>query len=99
MHVTPESEDGAARLVIGLINIPKGATEIWQPLDRRTDRAVKTKARARLPRLFAQSEIPVAAKALVAGLAKECWEELTQNVILSAWDFDEAYVNDEDDDR
>jgi hypothetical protein len=38
----------------------------------------------------------VATKVLAAGPAKEYWDELTQDVILSAWDLDEAYGNDED---
>jgi hypothetical protein len=59
---------------------------------------MKSKAHARWARLFAQSKIPVATKALAAGLAKDCWEELTQDVILLAWDFDEAYGDDEGDD-
>jgi hypothetical protein len=41
----------------------------------------------------------MASKALAAGLAKERWNELTQDVILSAWNFDEADGNDEADDR
>jgi hypothetical protein len=36
----------------------------------------------------------VATKAFAAGFAKDCWDELTQDVILSAWDFDEVYGDD-----
>jgi hypothetical protein len=43
--------------------------------------------------------MPVATKALAAGPAKECRDELPQDVILAAWDFDEAARDDEDDDR
>jgi hypothetical protein len=45
------------------------------------------------------TDIPVAKKALAARLPKECWDELTQDAILSAWDFDMGYGNEEDDDR
>jgi hypothetical protein len=55
---------------------------------------MNAKVHARWTRLFAQSEIPVATKTLAAGRAKECWDELTQDVILSAWDFDEVYGDD-----
>jgi hypothetical protein len=41
----------------------------------------------------------VPTKALAAGLAKECWDGLSQDVFLSAWNFDEAYGDDEDGDR
>jgi hypothetical protein len=96
--VTPESEGEAARLGIRLIKVLEGATGVWQPFDRKIYGTMKSKADARWARLFAQSEIPVATKDLAAGLAIDCWDELAQDVILSAWHFDEAYGDDEDDD-
>jgi hypothetical protein len=60
---------------------------------------MKVQAHARWARIFAQSEIPVAMKALAAGLPKEYWDELKQDLLLSAWDFDEAYGDNEDDNR
>jgi hypothetical protein len=33
----------------------------------------------------------VATKGLTSGLGKEYWDQLTQDVIMAAWDFDEAY--------
>jgi hypothetical protein len=41
----------------------------------------------------------VATEALAAGLEQESWDELTQNVILAAWDFNEVYANGQDNDR
>jgi hypothetical protein len=41
----------------------------------------------------------MATKALVAGLAKQSWDELTQNVTPSAGDFENAYGDDEDEPR
>jgi hypothetical protein len=97
-HGTDESEAEAARLGIRLIKVPKGATGIWQPLDRRIYGAMKSKARARWARLFAHSDIPRVTKALAAEFALQCWKELTEDLILAAWDFDEAYADDADDD-
>jgi hypothetical protein len=56
---------------------------------------MEAKVHARLAQFSAQSEIPVATKAFGAGFAKGCWDELTQYVILSAWDIDEADGNDD----
>jgi hypothetical protein len=43
---------------------------------------IKAKAQVQYAPPFAQSEIPMAMKALAAGLAKEWWDELTQDVIM-----------------
>jgi hypothetical protein len=96
--VTPESEDEAVGLGIRLIKVLKGATGFWQSINWRIYGTMKSKAHEQWAWLFAQSEIPVVTKALATGLAKDCWDELTQDVILSTWDFDEAYRDDEDDD-
>jgi hypothetical protein len=97
-HFTTESENAAARLGIKLVKVPKGATGIWQPLDRRVYGAMKSKARARWARLFAQPNIPRATKALAAESALQCWKELTNDLILSAWEFDEVFDDESADD-
>jgi hypothetical protein len=94
-HVTPVSEAHAAGLGIRLIKVPKGGTGIWQPLDRRIYGAMKSKARARWARLFARSEVPLATKEFAAELARQCWKELPEELILEAWDFDEMYPEEE----
>jgi hypothetical protein len=97
--VTPESEDKDARLEIWVIKGLKGAIKAWQPRDRRIYGTMKAKAHTRLARLFAKSEMPVATKAPAARIINECWDELTQDAILSACDVHEAHADDEDDDK
>jgi hypothetical protein len=41
----------------------------------------------------------MATKALAAGLPKESWDELTKDMILSAWEFDKAHEDDKDNNR
>jgi hypothetical protein len=60
---------------------------------------MKAQVNARWPWPFAQSKTPMASKALAAGLAKERWNERTQDAILTAWNFNEADGNGEADDR
>jgi hypothetical protein len=97
-HVSVPSTALAARLGIQVITVPKGATGTWQPLDRRIYGIMKSSAHARWARQFLDDEIPVPTKARAAELALEVWDSLSQDVILGAWDFDESYTGDSDDD-
>lgn len=90
-HLTPTSASRAADLNIRIVRVPKGATGIWQPLDRRIYGAMKSMARARWARLFARSEMPRATRELAAELALTCWKEISEELILEAWNFDETY--------
>jgi hypothetical protein len=59
---------------------------------------MKSKARARWARVFAQLQIPKATKALAVEFALRCWKELTEDLILSTWDFDQVSGGDVGDD-
>jgi hypothetical protein len=90
-HVSVSSTLEAARLGIQLIRVPKGATGTWQPLDRRVYGVMKSNAHAKWARHFVDAEIPIPTKALAAELALQAWHDLSQDIILAAWDFDNSY--------
>jgi hypothetical protein len=51
-----------------------------------------------MARLFAEPNIPRATKALAAESALQCWKELTNELIPSAWEFDEIFDDGGEDD-
>jgi hypothetical protein len=57
---------------------------------------MKSSARAGWAREFTKTEMPRPTKALAAELALHVWHGLSQDLILSAWDFDGAYGGDSD---
>jgi hypothetical protein len=59
---------------------------------------MKSNARARWARLFVQSDIPRATKALAAEFARQCGKEVTDDLIRAASDFDGASADAVDDD-
>jgi hypothetical protein len=63
-----------------------GSTNLWGD---------EIKGPGTMARLFAQPNIPRVTKALTAESALQCWKELTNELILSAWEFDDEGEDDE----
>jgi hypothetical protein len=59
---------------------------------------MKSNTRARWARLCARSEIPLGTKGLAAELALQGSNELTEELILKAWHFDELFPGEPTDD-
>jgi hypothetical protein len=83
---------------ISIIWIPKGATGIYQPLDRPVFGGLKVKGRAKWRKSFFEHYGIRCARDFGAGLLLEPWAELSDAVFLSAWNFDETLDEPEPDD-
>jgi hypothetical protein len=59
---------------------------IYQLLDQRMDGAMRSKGRAMLDRLESTDTNQPVNQGLAAKLAEECWNDLTKDDILDAWD-------------
>lgn len=88
-HTTEAVDAGARELGIETILIPKGATGRYQPLDRRTFGALKSKGRAKWTKMFAEHYGMQCNKANAAALLLESWEELSESAVLAGWDYGE----------
>jgi hypothetical protein len=90
---------GAKTQSLGILHlwIPKGATGIDQPLDRRVFGALKAKGRAKQWRFYFDPH--KSCDRLVAGnLLAESWGELSKSVISTGWTFNETLVELDSDD-
>jgi hypothetical protein len=96
-HVTEAVQNKASELGTSLLWVPKGATGIYQPLDRRVFGALKSKGRAKWRRSNLEQsnrcDRETAAALLIAS-----WEELSDSVVSAAWDFDEPSAELDSDD-
>ena len=95
-HETSNVRQKAEELNIRLVFIPRSATDIFQPLDRRVFGALKSKAAAKgndfqfyHDRAFSKSE--------AADLFLQCWKELTSDLIVSSWTISEEVESDDED--
>jgi transposase len=95
-HTTDDFETEAQQLEIETIRIPKGATGRYQPLDRRTFGALKSKGRAKWRKTFLDHYGIECTREMAAALLLESWEELSESAISAGWDYDED-LGDEDD--
>jgi hypothetical protein len=68
-----------------MIFVPKGATAVYQPLDRRIYGEMKSKARAKFDRVISNGDSEPVTKESAVKLASECWIDLTRENIISAW--------------
>jgi hypothetical protein len=75
-HDTPSVHHEASRLNIHLIFVPKGGTGRYQPLDRRTFSALKSKERAKWTRYYQENPRIVCTREIAAGLLLASWTEL-----------------------
>ena len=97
-HMTEAVLSEANKLRIKLIFIPKSATDVYQPLDRRVFGTLKSMASA----IFADDVFyhgTAYTKPQAADLFMRCWKRMGRNVITSAWTFDdESHSSDDDSD-
>jgi hypothetical protein len=66
--------------------IPPGATGHCQPLDRRVFGILKQRAKARFDRRNLDSRPDEFRIAESIGILIECWDSISQEQVLSAWD-------------
>jgi hypothetical protein len=88
-HDTPSVHHEASRLNIHLVFVPKGGTERYQPSDRRTVGALKSKGRAKCARYYQENSGIVCTREIAADLLLTSWTELDQSCILAACDLEE----------
>jgi hypothetical protein len=68
VHTTDEVTETAEKLGIEIIWVPKGATGKYQPLDRHTFGALKSKGRAKWKLIFSQECVKQYTKEIAAEL-------------------------------
>jgi hypothetical protein len=87
-HDTAAFQAKAEHLGISLLWIPKGATGIYQSLDRRVFGALRSKGRVKWRSYYfeynSRCDTQTAAALLIAS-----WNELSDSVIAAGWNFDE----------
>jgi hypothetical protein len=88
-HDTEAFQAEAEHLGISLLWIPKGATGIYQPLDRRVFGALKSKSKAKWRNHYFEHNSPCDTETAVALLAAS-WNELSDSVIAAGWNFDKT---------
>jgi hypothetical protein len=88
----------AEGLRIELIWIPKGATGKYQPLDRRTFGALKSKGKAKWRHEFAEHYGMGCTREVGAELLLQSWSELWESVVTSGWDYGEELGEEEESD-
>ena len=95
-HVTTEVKEEAGRNNIRLVFVPTSGTDKYQPLDKRVFGVIKSKYASKCDdQLFEFDNGPDKSKA--ADLFLDCWKELSEQTILSAWDLDESSSEEEGD--
>jgi hypothetical protein len=97
-HQTDSVVATAAALSIKIIWIPKGATGLYQPLDRRPCGALKSKGRARWRRYYHDHHGVSCTREVAAELLLESWDEFSDSVILAGWDFGDYEPSDSESD-
>jgi hypothetical protein len=75
----------AARKGIGLLYIPPGMTDTYQPLDRRIFGSLKARARARFDDLWVENPSRELSLVDAVEVLLEAWAAVTQEEILNAW--------------
>jgi hypothetical protein len=85
----------AARKGIGLLYIPPGMTDTYQPLDRRIFGSLKARARARFDDLWVDNPSRELTLVDAIEILLEAWAAVTQEEILNAWaDLDPEPIGD-----
>jgi hypothetical protein len=97
-HQTDSVMRTAMELSIEIVWIPKGATGLYQPLDRRPFGALKSKGRAKWKRYYHENYEVSCTRDVAAQLLLESWDELSESVILSGWDWGDYEPSDSESD-
>ena len=84
-HFGPKAAKKAEDLDIHLIPVPKGGTSVYQPLDRKIFAIMKKKGAAKWVRMCHNNPRMKWTKSTATAIALQCWEEIKEHHILSAW--------------
>jgi hypothetical protein len=87
-HMTQMITDLAAQLNISLVFVPKGATGVYQPLDRCVFGALKAIGMAKFNRFICDNQGAELTKELSAKILLDCWNSVGGRTVERAWDFD-----------
>jgi hypothetical protein len=97
-HQTENVLRNAAALSIEIIWVPKGATVLYQPLDRRPFGTLKSKDRAKWRRHYCDNSGLACTRDVAAERLLESWDELSDSVIVAGWDLGDYAPSDSDSD-
>jgi hypothetical protein len=95
-HTPDQVQAEADQLDIEIIWVPKGATGRYQPLDRRTFGALKSKGKAKWRIYFNDHYGVKCTKEIGAALLLASWDELSESCVSAGWDFDEPPEENDD---
>jgi hypothetical protein len=97
-HGTDRVLSTARGLMVEIIWVPKGATRLYQPLDRRVFDALKSKGSAKWRCLYAQNYRHPYNRETARWLLLGSWDELSHPVMTASWDFNEEGPDNDSDD-
>jgi hypothetical protein len=95
-HTAAEIEEEAATLGIEIIGVPRGGTGRYQPLDRRTFGALKSKGKAKWRRYLNNHYGANCTREIAAELLLESGNELSDSVVIASWDYVESIDGDDE---
>jgi hypothetical protein len=84
-HRTPAVIQHALERNVEILFVPAGGTALYQPLDARVFGELKSRARMAFQRLAFQEGIRGATYEESITILKECWEKISVQSILKAW--------------
>jgi hypothetical protein len=85
-HTAPGIQAEAENLGIEIIWVPRSGTGRYQPLDRRTFGAFKSKGKAKWRRCFNDHYGANCTREIAAELLPESWNELSDSGVTASWD-------------
>jgi hypothetical protein len=97
-HTAPEIKEEAEELEIKIIWVPKSGTERYQPFDRRTFGAIKSKGKAKWPRYFNNHYGLGCPRQIGDELLLESRHELSESAVLAGRDYGELAEDDDESD-
>jgi hypothetical protein len=86
-HMTQNITEMAGQLGVSLVFVPKGATGIYQPLDRYVFGALKAIGLAKFNRFIHENPGANLNKELSAAILLDAWSTLGERSVNRAWDF------------
>jgi hypothetical protein len=95
VYMTDETKATADRHRIDIIFVPAGGTSRYQPLDRLVFGALKKISAANWSRLYTSGQLPKQDKVFGAQLALESWSQISESVLIPAWDVNDYPENEE----
>ena len=84
-HRTASVREEASSLGIGILFIPAGQTDHWQPLDKRVFGALKAKAREEFDKMMADKELRDVSIMDAIDILVKCWKVLDVDLVKKSW--------------